>query len=183
MISTQDGQDEEDVGSEEEIRSKNEEEDVFETLDKESEEPTGKEKSLNPTPRFVNNKRKNMEKSLSASQGDQVYLNMAKQELKLKRNIVDQLATATQESNNAIEKISQSIENVGKSISDGLFVLAGALKGPPTSFQVQQPYPQQQYFYQQPTLPTQPPLPSYNTPSSSSYGSPQNKNIMTYENL
>ena len=70
-----------------------------------------------------------MEKSLSASQRDQVYLNMAKQELKLKQNIVDQLATATRESNNAIEKISQSIESVGKSISDDLFALAGALKG------------------------------------------------------
>ena len=55
-----------------------------------------------------------MEKSLSASQRDQVYLNMAKQELKLKQNIVDQLATATRESNNTIEKISQFI-------SDGLF--------------------------------------------------------------
>ena len=106
-----------------------------------------------------------MEKSLSASQRDQVCLNMAKQELKLKQNIVDQLATATRESNNAIEKILQSIESVGKSICDGLFALGGALKGPPTPFQVQQPYPQQQqYFYQPPTQPT---VPHYNTPSSS----------------
>ena len=167
-----------------EVISANEEEDVVETpCDKESEEPTGKAKSLNPTPRFVDNKRKNMEKSLSASQRDQVYLNMAKQELKLKQNIVDQLATATRESNNAIEKISQSIESVGKSISDGLFALAGALKGPPTPFQVQQPYPQQQQYFYQP--PTQPPVPHYNTPSSSSssFGSPQNENSMTYENL
>ena len=89
----------------------------------------------------MDNKRKNMEKSLSASQRDQGYLNMAKQELKLKQNIVDQLATATRESNNVIEKISQSTESVGKSISDGLFTLADALKGPPTSFQTQQPYP------------------------------------------
>ena len=107
---------------------------------------------------------------------------MAKQELKLKQNIVDQLATATRESNNAIVKISQSIESVRKSISDGLFALAGALKGPPTPFQVQQPYLQQQYFYQPPT---QPLVPHHNTPSSSSssFGSPQNENSMTYENL
>ena len=129
MISTQAGQDEEDFGYEE-FLSANEEDDVVETpCDKESEESTGKAKYLNPTPRFVDKKRKNMEKSLSASQRDQVYLNMAKQELKLKQNIVDQLATATRESNNAIEKISQSIESVGKSISDDLFALAGTLKG------------------------------------------------------
>ena len=73
MISTQAGQDKEDFGSEEEVISANEEEDVVETpCDKESKEPTGKAKSLNPTPRFVDNKRKNMEKSLSASQRDQV---------------------------------------------------------------------------------------------------------------
>ena len=106
VISTQAGQDEEDFGSEE-FLSANEEEDVVQTpCDKESEESTGKAKYLNPTPRFVDKKRKNMEKSLSASQRDQVYLNMAKQELKLKQNIVDQLATAARESNNAIEKIS-----------------------------------------------------------------------------
>ena len=147
MISTQAGQDEEYFGSEEEVISANEEEDVVEIpCDKGSEEITGKAKSLNPTSRFVDNKGKNMEKSLSASQRDQVYLNMAKQELKLKQNIVDQLATATRESNNAIEKISQAIESVGKSVSDGLFALAGALKDPPTLFQVQQPYLQQQQY-------------------------------------
>ena len=145
VISTQAGQDEEDFGSEEEVISANEEEDVIETpCDKESEEPMEKPKSLYPTPTFVDNKRKNMEMSLSASQRDQVCLNMEKKELKLKQNIVDQLATATRESNNVTEKISQSIESVGKSISDGLFALAGALKGPPTPFQVQQPCPQQQ---------------------------------------
>ena len=107
---------------------------------------------------------------------------MAKQELKLKQNIVDQLAAATQESDNVIEKISQSIENVGNLISDSLFALADTLKGPPTPFQVQQPYPQQQqYFYQ---IPTQPSVLHYNTPSSSSsFGSPQNENSMIYENL
>ena len=56
MISTQAGQDEE-------VISANEEEDVIKTpYNKESEEPTGKTKSLNPTPRFVDSKRKNMEK-------------------------------------------------------------------------------------------------------------------------
>ena len=125
MISTQAGQDKEDFGSEEEVTSANEKEDVIDTLcDKESEKATGKAKSLNPSPRFVDNKRENMKNSLSASEIDQVYLSMEKQELKLKQNIVEQLATATRESNNATRKISQSIESVGKSISDGLFALA-----------------------------------------------------------
>ena len=40
--------------------------------------------TTNPTPKFVGNKRKNMEKRLSANQRDQMYLDMAKDEEKLK---------------------------------------------------------------------------------------------------
>ena len=50
---------------------------------------------MNPTSRFVDNKRKNMEKSLFTGRRDQVYLKMAKDELILKNNLVDQLTAAT----------------------------------------------------------------------------------------
>jgi len=83
-------------------------------------EVTEKNAPENSTPKFVDNKRKNMEKQLSANQRDQLYLNMAKDELKLKQSMVDQLATATNKSNKVFEKISQSMESMGKSIGDGL---------------------------------------------------------------
>ena len=84
-----------------------------------------------------------MEINLSESQRDQVYLNMAKNELKLKQTMVDQLTATTTDSNKAFEKISQSIESVGKSIGDGLLALAGAIgnKNRPQPSQVQQHYP------------------------------------------
>ena len=77
-------------------------------------------------------------------------------------------------------KADQDDESVGKSIIDGLFALAGAVKGSPTPFQVQQPYAQQQQYFYRP--PTQPPVPHYNIPSSSSssFGSPQNENSMNF---
>ena len=54
----------------------------------EKEETDGSTSKLpNPIPKFVDNKRKNMEINLSASQRDQVYLNMAKTEAKNGRSI------------------------------------------------------------------------------------------------
>ena len=80
-----------------------------------------------PTAKFVDNKRKMLEKNLSANQRDQVFLNLARDEVKLKEKLIDGLTEATIQSNRALENISQSIVAVGKSIGDGLALLANAL--------------------------------------------------------
>ena len=174
-----------------EQESDDEEKEEEEEKEKESEEGTGisdKGITTNPTPKFVDNKRKNMEKRLSANQRDQMYLNMAKEEVKLKQNIVNQLAAATHESNKAFEKIPQSIESVGKSIGDGLMALAGAIGGnnyPTPPSRPQQQYPQD-YYYQ--SYATHSRSESRNTSSSSPFGSPESNNSMDlsyrhYQNL
>ena len=84
---------------------------------------------VSPTRKYVDNKRKLLEKQLSASQRDHVYLNVARDELKIKQKMVDSLTEATQESNNAFIKISESIASVGKSIGEGLALMASALSG------------------------------------------------------
>ena len=86
-------------------------------------------KSKAPTARFVDNKRKILDKNLSANQRDQVFLNLAKDEVQLKQKLMDRLTEATKESNKALESISQSMVVVGKSIVDGLALLATALSG------------------------------------------------------
>jgi hypothetical protein len=85
-----------------------------------------------------------MEKGLSASQRDQVFLKMAKDELIVKQNMVNQITAANQESNKAFERMSASIESVGKSIGDGLKLLAGAIG----ANHHPQPY-SQDFFYPQ----------------------------------
>ena len=82
-----------------------------------------------PTARFVDNKRKILEKNLSANQRDQVFLNIAKDEVQLKQKLIDGLTEATKESNKALESISQPMVAVGKSIRDGLALLATTLSG------------------------------------------------------
>ena len=79
------------------------------------------------TAQFVDKKRKQMEKNLSASQRDKLYLDMARDELNLQENMVKGLVEATNQSNKAFESISKSIESVGKSIGDGLGLLANAI--------------------------------------------------------
>ena len=54
-----------------------------------------------PTAGFVNNKRKMLEKNLSANPRDQVFLNLAKDEVQLKQKLVDGLTEATKESTKA----------------------------------------------------------------------------------
>ena len=59
--------------------------------------------------KIVDNKRKLLEKNLSANQRDQVYLNLAKEDLKLKQDLLHGLEEATRESNKALNEISYSI--------------------------------------------------------------------------
>ena len=82
-----------------------------------------------PTARFVDNKRKILEKNLSANQRDEVFLSLAKDEVQLKQRLIGGLTEATKESNKALECISQSMVAVGKSIGHGLSLFATALSG------------------------------------------------------
>lgn len=83
-------------------------------------------RNSNPTRKLVDNKRKNVKKRLTASQRDNIYMKMAQDQLILNQNLVDQLTAATAKSNRALEKLSESIESAGKSIGEGLNLLAGA---------------------------------------------------------
>ena len=103
--------------------------DEIQQLDGNIEEPIAKKSSggLAPTAKFIDNKRKLLEKNLSANQRDQVYLNLAKEDLKLKQDLLHGLEEATRGSNKALNEISHSISTFGKSIVDGLALLASAL--------------------------------------------------------
>ena len=57
---------------------------------------------LTPTAQFVDSKCKLLEKNLLANQRDQVYLSLAKENLKLKQDLLHGLKEATRESNKAL---------------------------------------------------------------------------------
>ena len=70
--------------------------DESEQLDVNIEEPIAKKSSggLAPTAKFVDNKRKLLKKNLSANQRDQIYLNLSKENLKLKQDLLHGLEEA-----------------------------------------------------------------------------------------
>ena len=78
--------------------------DESQLLDVNTEEPIAKKSSggLTPTAQFVDNKCKLLEKNLSTNQRDQVYLNLAKENFKLKQDLLHGLEEATRESNKAL---------------------------------------------------------------------------------
>lgn len=93
--------------------------------------------------RLIDNKRKHMEKNLSSQQRDKVWLQVALDDIKVKEGMIESLSNANDQSNQALEKIADSISSVGKSIGDWLALLAAAL----SQSQSHQPrYPEQGYF-------------------------------------
>ena len=109
----------------------------FEPQKEEQEVPFNNKRKVG-TAKFVDDKRRMLEKSLSASQRDQIYLNVARDELKVKEALAENLKISMDNTSDAMLKIAESIASVGKNIGDGLSMLANA-------FSTQQQHQQMQH--------------------------------------
>ena len=82
---------------------------------------------MSSTPKIVDNKRKHLEKPLSATKREEVLLRAARDDIALKKQHMSNM----QESQNALiemaKSMSSSLNTLGKSVSDGLGLLAMAL--------------------------------------------------------
>ena len=78
----------------------------------------------------VDNKRKQLEKNLSAAQRDQMFLKLAKDELKIKEAMVASLGKSGTQTRKAMDKIAESISSFGKALGDGLAMIAMAMAPP-----------------------------------------------------
>ena len=92
---------------------------------------------VNPTPKFVDNKRKKLEKQISAKQRDMVLLDAAKKEIELKTTIAHGLLDSNKSINNAMGQMAESINSLGSGPVQGFSMLAQAL----SQNQQQQNYP------------------------------------------
>ena len=82
---------------------------------------------VNPTPKFVDNKRKKMEKLLSSKQREMVMINAAKKEIELKTSIAQGLLDSNKNVNSAMSKMADSIHSLGNGLVQGFGLLAQAL--------------------------------------------------------
>jgi hypothetical protein len=82
---------------------------------------------VNSTPKFVDNKRKKLEKQLSAKQRDMVLMNAAKKEIDSKTSIAHGLLESNKGINSAMSKMADSISSLGTGLVQGFGLLAQAL--------------------------------------------------------
>ena len=71
-----------------------------------------------------------LRKNLSAAQRDQMFLKLAKDELKIKEAMVASLGKSATQTRKAMDKIAESISSFGKALGDGLAMIAMAMAPP-----------------------------------------------------
>ena len=111
------------------------------------------EKHETPTsivPKLVDNKRKHMERALSAAQRDGILLNDAKEDRVCRNKMVDVMKTSSESIASALEKVGDSMILMSNSLSRSMETLAQSLSAPQQiqqdqAFNFQNQYQQQSY--------------------------------------
>lgn len=92
-------------------------------------------------PKLVDNKRKHMEKRLSQAQRDQILLTNAKEDMLMKKNMLEIFEKSNKTLEESITKMTSSISSLGDGIAAGMQMLAMAMN------QNQHPGPPPQSYY------------------------------------
>ena len=105
-----------------------------------------KSESVSNVPKLIDNKRKHLEKRLTAAQRDQKLLQSAKEDICLRKEMMDCFRESTTTTAKAIEQMSQTMKGISEGIVQGMALLANALAAP------RHPYfqhPVQPHYHQQ----------------------------------
>ncbi len=125
-----------------EIDIGNDEDNTTKEIEEDNTRAVIKRKSENQVPKLIDNKRKHLEKSLSASQRDQLLVKEAKEDSKFRKDLAEAMQQSTVSFSRALEGVSQSMMQIGAGLCRSLENLAQAMQDP-------QP-PRQNFYYQQP---------------------------------
>ena len=124
--------------------------------------PASKRKPEDACVKLIDNKRKHMERTLSAAQRDQLILKESKEEMNFKKEMTEIMKESSKNTVNAISGMTTAIENIGSGLSRSIEMLAAVFahqqqqqQFQPQQFQQQQFQPQQ-FQPQWPLQPTQP---------------------------
>lgn len=107
---------------------------------------------MSSTPRIVDNKRKHLEKPLSAAKRDEVLMRSAREDLQLKKKTMEQLQESQASFQQLASSMTSSLQSIGRGISEGLGLLAVALNPNVMQYQNSMRNPHQSQFvtYQPP---------------------------------
>jgi hypothetical protein len=87
-----------------------------------------KRKSENQVVKLIDNKRKHLEKNLSASQRDQLLVNQAKEDSKFRKELADAMQQSKVSFSRALEGVSQSMMQIGFGLCRSLENVAQAMQ-------------------------------------------------------
>ena len=106
--------------------------------------------AVNAVPRLIDNKRRHLEKALSSAQRDQIFLDDAKEDKEIRRDLGNAVRESSVVFNNALTNISASMNQLGNSICKSIDMLAHAMVA------ANQPYVNHNTFYQASGIATTP---------------------------
>ena len=89
-------------------------------------------------PKLIDNKRKHLEKTLSASQRDKMLLDEAKEDSKFRKDLSDCMNRSTESFTNAMDGINSTLVQLGKSICRSVEMLSRAMLAQQQQAQQQQ---------------------------------------------
>ena len=98
-----------------------------ESTSQESEEPAPKRVRVDQVPRLVDEKRKHLERRLSAAQRDGLLMKEAKDDSQFKKDLCEAMRESTAAFSESIKEISSSMTNIGNGICRSIEVLSQAL--------------------------------------------------------
>ena len=119
------------------------EQEIIESNAREAGLPDSRKRKVESTvPKLIDNKRKNMERQLSAAQRDQLLLQESREDSQFKRDIAEAMRQSNQTFSNCMQNMSTSLVQVAQSFTQSMEVMGRALM---TQNQYQS-YPQYNHF-------------------------------------
>ena len=106
-----------------------------------------KRKIVNQIPLLIDNKRKHLEKTLSAAQRDKLLLTEAREDSTLRKNLAEATKQSTELFSSALKDVSNSIVQVGNGISRSMEMMSQAIMAQVMANSQPRPF-NQNHFYQ-----------------------------------
>ena len=88
---------------------------------------SGKRKSSSPIPKLIDDKRKHLERKLSAAQRDQLLLKEAKEDTQLKRDIAKAIRQPNESFSDSIQQMSNSMLQVAQGLTTSIEMMTKAM--------------------------------------------------------
>ena len=90
-----------------------------------------KRKASTPIPKLIDNKRKHLEKKLSASQRDAILLNEARDDAALRRDLIYTMKSSNETFTEAMKSVGESMKLLSQSMASSIQILANCLSPQP----------------------------------------------------